>query len=47
MFIPAEISSEDVEQLVPVYHGVEDSTVRTVDHVALIGRPPRHLPIYL
>lgn len=45
MYIPAEISGEDVEQLVPVYQRVEDCAVCTVNHVALIGRPPRHLPI--
>lgn len=43
--VPAEISSKDVEQLVPVYQRVEDCAVRPVDHVALIGRPPRHFPI--
>lgn len=45
--IPAQISSKDVEQLVSVYQRVKDCAVRTVDHVALIGRPPWHLPVNL
>ncbi len=45
MYIPAEISGKDVEQLVPVNQRVEDCAVRTVDHVALIGGPPRHFTI--
>lgn len=38
--IPAEIRGEDVEELVPVYQGVEDGAVGAIDHVALFGGPP-------
>lgn len=43
--LPAEIGGKDVQQLVSVYQRVEDGAVCTVDHVALIGGPPAHLPV--
>lgn len=45
VFIPAKISSKDVKQLVPVYERMKDSAIRAIDHVALVGGPPRHLPV--
>lgn len=43
--LPAEISSKDVEKLFSGQEGMEDTAISTIDHVALVRRPPIHLTV--